>query len=453
MPNYSFKQKSTITDTIHTINTFFLSCTANKWGRDTMSGFHYKNETLYVDEVSLDTIAKEYGTPCYIYSKSLITQNWQAFYAPLLAANRPFQIYYAVKANSNLSILAHFAHLQAGFDVVSGGEIERVLQAGGDPKKIVYAGVGKSSAEISRALDLQISCLHVESEAELMRIQEIAQQKNVIANIALRVNPNIIHTSHPYISTGSNENKFGIDCSQALEVYKLAASLSHIKVKGIACHIGSQITTLEPFLNAIEQLLIIIKKLESNNIDLEYIDIGGGLGIIYQDENPPTPNEYINAVLEKLQDCKLELHIEPGRALVASAGILLTRVEYLKTTANNNFAIVDAAMNDLIRPALYQSFHDVLPVQLSNAHVNSKPYSIVGPICESGDFIANNRTIDLKAGDLLAIKDCGAYGFSMSSNYNTRPRCAEIMVSGTKIKLIRTRESIQQLLENELEYV
>lgn len=412
-----------------------------------MSGFNYQNNELHAEQVPLQEVANQYGTPCYVYSKQAIIQNWHAFYDPLLASQKSFNIYYAVKANSNLSILNLLAKLGSGFDVVSGGEIDRVLRAGGNPNKIVYAGVGKSVAEISKAIDLQIHSLHVESEAELLRIQDIAKQKNKIVNIALRLNPDVASESHPYISTGSKDNKFGIDYNKALEVYKLAASLSHIAVKGIACHIGSQITTMTPFLNSINQLLAIIDKLKASHIDLEYIDIGGGLGISYNGENPPTPQQYISSILEKLKDNKLELHIEPGRALVANSGALLTRVEYLKSTANNNFAIVDAAMNDLMRPALYKSFHDIVPVHLKDSPAQT--YSIVGPICESGDFLANNRSLNLQASDLLAIKDCGAYGFSMSSNYNSRPRCAEVMVDGSKIRLIRQRETIEQLLENE----
>lgn len=412
-----------------------------------MSGFNYQNNELYAETVSLQDIAKQYGTPSYVYSKQVITQNWHAFYDPLLASKKPFNIYYAVKANSNLSILNLLANLGAGFDVVSGGEIDRVLRAGGDPSKIVYAGVGKTTAEISKAIDLQIHSLHVESVAELLRIQSIAKQKNKIVNIALRLNPDVASESHPYISTGSRDNKFGIDYTKALEVYKLAASMSHIAVKGIACHIGSQITTMAPFLSSIEQLLTIIDELLANNITIEYIDVGGGLGISYNGERPPTPQEYISSILEKLKNSTLELHIEPGRALVANSGVLLTQVEYLKSTADNNFVIVDAAMNDLMRPALYKSFHAIMPVHLKDAPLQS--YSVVGPICESGDFLATNRQLNVQTDDLLAIRDCGAYGFSMSSNYNTRPRCAEVMVDGSKVKLIRRRETIEQLLENE----
>lgn len=416
-----------------------------------MTDFHYKDQALFVEDVPLQNVAAEFGTPCYVYSKKIITQNWHAYYDALKKSGLPYKINYAVKANSNINILKLLAKLDAGFDVVSGGEIDRVIAAGGKASDIVFAGVCKSSAEINHAIDLGIYSFHVESEEELLRINALANHKNKIVNIALRVNPDVTAGSHPYTSTGSRDNKFGIDCSKAVAVYLLAKSLPNINIKGISSHIGSQITTLAPFLNAIEQLLLIIQQLKKHNITLEYIDIGGGLGVCYQDEIPPTPEEYVTAILRKLQDTNLELHIEPGRSIVAKAGILLTKVEYLKQTGNNNFAIIDAAMNDLMRPSLYQSYHAIEPIQL-NMHKQAQEFAVVGPICETGDFFAlkPTRKLNISSGDLLAVRDCGAYGFSMSSNYNTRPRCAEILVDGNKMQLIRERETIKQLLQNEI---
>lgn len=413
-----------------------------------MSALKYKDQQLFIEDVSLAQIAKEFDTPCYVYSKQVLLENWHAYYDPLQNSGCDFRINYAVKANSNLSILKLLAQNGASFDVVSGGEIERVIAAGGDANSIVFAGVGKSVAEIKLALDLDIYSFHVESDAELLRINELAAKKNKIANIALRINPDITGDSHPYITTGSKNNKFGIAYTAALDLYLTAQALSNVRIIGISSHIGSQITTMEPFLLAIDQLLVIIKELQNKSIPLEYIDIGGGLGIRYKDETPPTPQEYIAAILAKLQSTGLEIHIEPGRSIVAKAGLLLTKIEYIKTTVDNNFAIVDAAMNDLMRPALYQSYHEIVAVQLKS-NMEQQNYSIVGPICESGDFIGTKRSLSINSSDLLAIKDCGAYGFSMSSNYNTRPRCAEVLVDGSKTQLIRKRETIKQLLQNE----
>lgn len=409
----------------------------------------YRSGVLMMDNLDLTSIANEFGTPLYVYSQDAIEQNFEAYNQPLLKSKRKFKIHYAVKANSNLTILNLLAKLGAGFDVVSGGEIERVLAAGGNAQNIIFSGVGKSAQEITQALDLNIYSIHVESTAELMRIQEIAQANNKIADIAIRVNPNVHINSHPYISTGSKDNKFGIDYNQALETYLLAASLKNIKIKGIACHIGSQITTLDPILESIDQLLNLIRELNKHNIVLEYIDVGGGLGIRYQYENPPTPDTYVAALLNKLQSIDLELHIEPGRSIIGNAGLLLTKVEYLKQTADNNFAIVDAAMNDLIRPALYDSYHEILPV-LEHNDGSKKPFSIVGPVCESGDFFAHKRMLNIQTNDLLAIMNCGAYGYSMSSNYNSRPRCAEVLITNNTAQLINRRETIQQIIQNEL---
>lgn len=409
----------------------------------------YRSGNLNMDNLDLTKIANEFGTPLYVYSQDAITQNYEAYSKPLLKSKRRFKVHYAVKANSNLSILNLLAKLGAGFDVVSGGEIERVLAAGGNAQSIIFSGVGKSTTEITQALNLNIYSIHVESIAELMRIQEIAQANNKIAHIAIRVNPNVHIDSHPYICTGSIDNKFGIDYHQALETYLVAANLKNIKIKGIACHIGSQITNLDPILESVDQLLKLIHELNKHNIELDYIDVGGGLGIRYQYENPPTPEAYVTALLSKLQNIDLELHIEPGRSIIGNTGILLTKVEYLKQTADNNFAIVDAAMNDLMRPALYDSYHEILPV-IEHKDGSKKPYSVVGPVCESGDFFAHKRMLNIQEGELLAIMDCGAYGYSMSSNYNSRPRCAEVLITNNKAQLINRRETIQQLIENEL---
>lgn len=415
-----------------------------------MSYIEYKGPELYIENVAYKQIAAEFGTPCYVYSKQAILQNWHGFYDAFKQSHKPFKINYAVKANSNLSILRLLAKQGSGFDVVSGGEIDRVLAAGGKAKDIVFSGVGKSSDEINYALDLDICSIHIESEAELFRINELAGKKNKVANIAFRINPNVTGNSHPYNTTGSKDNKFGIDYAKAVAVYLEAKELPNVQIKGIASHIGSQITELEPFVSAIEQLITVIQHLTANDIKLEYIDIGGGLGIRYNDETPPTKQEYVTAVLKALNKLDLEIHIEPGRSIVADAGTLLTRVEYLKSNDHNNFAIVDCGMNDLIRPALYDSYHEILPVE-STSPATEKSYAVVGPICESGDFIAMQpkRNLKLSAGDLLVVKDCGAYGFSMSSNYNTRPRCAEVLVDGDKVQLIRKRETVAQLLENE----
>lgn len=414
-----------------------------------MTYLNHLQHSLYIEGVALTSVAQQFGTPCYIYSKQAIQDNWQKFFLPLKNSGRPGKIYYAVKANSNLTILNLLAKLGSGFDVVSGGEIARVIAAGGQAQDIIFSGVGKTSAEISQAIDLGIYSIHVESISELLRIQDIANSKGKMVNIAIRVNPDIDAQSHPYISTGGKDNKFGIDYKQAVDVYKTAAKLSCINIKGISCHIGSQITSLEPFIKAATEILKLVDELAHEQINLQYVDLGGGLGINYNNEQIPSPQEYIQALLNQLDGRSLELHIEPGRALVANSGLLLTKVEYIKQTANNNFAIVDAAMNDLIRPALYHSFHQIAPVKLENSTTNELNYCIVGPVCESGDFLGIDRKLNISEGDLLVIKDCGAYGFSMSSNYNTRPRCAEVLVDHGTAKLIRKRETITELLENE----
>ncbi len=410
--------------------------------------FQYQQQQLCVEDVPLQLIAQQYGTPCYVYSKRAITNNWQAFADAFATSGHKHQIFYAIKANSSLAILKLLNSMGAGFDAVSGGEIERVLVAGGNPQKIVFSGVGKSNVEIKRAIDLGIYSIHVESIAELERIQEIAQQCNKRANIALRINPDVAIDSHAYISTGSKSSKFGIDYVNAVEIYCKAQQMPNINIRGISCHIGSQIDSLKPFLSAIDQLLAIIEQLTAKNIQLEYIDVGGGLGIPYQNETMPSTAEYIAAITDKLQNSKLAIHIEPGRAIVANAGILLTKVEYLKTTGDNNFVIVDAAMNDLIRPALYHSYHEIIPVRETTISTD-KIYNVVGPVCETGDFLGEKRALEVKSGDLLAVMTAGAYGFCMSSNYNTRPHCAEVLVNGSQINLINQRQTLEQLWQNE----
>lgn len=414
-----------------------------------MPAFEYTDNQMYAEGIPLQKLANEFGTPTYVYSAQTIKYNWQQYADALKFSAYPHKMFYAVKANSNIAILNMLLQMGAGFDAVSGGEIDRVIAAGGTASQIIFSGVGKSVAEITKAITLGIHSINIESTAELTRVHDIAKQLNKTANIAFRVNPDINIASHPYISTGGKDNKFGIDHNEILAIYKLAATLSHIKIHGITCHIGSQITSLEPFEKAVDEILSIVDQLADADIHLEFIDMGGGLGIRYNTETPPAPADYINAIVNKLRGRNIVLHLEPGRSIVADAGILLTKVEYLKTTADTNFAIVDAAMNDLIRPALYESFHDVVTTQLPSADTKTKTYVIVGPVCESGDFLAKDRRLALKTDDLLAIKDCGAYGFSMSSNYNTRPRCAEILVDGTQAHVIRERDTAEQLIQNE----
>jgi diaminopimelate decarboxylase len=407
----------------------------------------YYNNKLKIESCELQEIAVKYGTPCYVYSLQQLRSNYLAYANALQNHGHRQQIFYAIKANSNLTILRILQQLGAGFDCVSGGEITRALQAGSIPEKIMFSGVGKTHAEIKMAIELGIHSINIESAEELIRVHAIAKELNLTANIAFRVNPNITIDSHPYISTGSHNNKFGIEYSAAFELYKHATTLSNLNICGITCHIGSQITSLEPFMQALDQILQLTQQLTEYNINLSFIDIGGGLGINYHNETPPTIAAYVNAIISKLKHCKLTPHIEPGRSIVGNAGVLLTKVEYVKTTASNNFAVVDAAMNDLMRPVLYDSYHEIMPVIIKpNA---SKKYNIVGPVCESGDFLAHSRDLALAAGDLLILKDCGAYGSSMSSNYNTRPRSAEILVSGDKTYVIRDRETIAQLMQNE----
>jgi diaminopimelate decarboxylase len=398
-----------------------------------------------VESVSLERIAVEFGTPCYVYSHATLTAAYREFDSAF--AGRDHLICYAVKANSNLAILNLFARLGSGFDIVSGGELKRVLNAGGDPQKVVFSGVGKHPEEMRAALAAGIFCFNVESEAELLRLNQIAAEMNKLAPVSLRVNPDVDARTHPYISTGLKENKFGIPFDEAEKLYLSAQQFSNIRFTGLDCHIGSQLTELNPFIEAAEKVLALLARLEAQGSRIEHLDLGGGLGIRYSSETPPLARDYVAALCAKIGQRSQRILIEPGRALVGNSGLLLTRVEYLKHTPYRDFAIVDAAMNDLIRPALYDAYHEVLPVTVSEE--NAKMYQIVGPVCETGDFLGHDRRLSLRQGDLLAVMSAGAYGMSMSSNYNTRPRAAEVMVEGDHIHLIRERESVEQLIAHE----
>jgi diaminopimelate decarboxylase len=407
-----------------------------------MDYFNYHDNVLCAEDVAVSKIVEQYGSPCYIYSKATLERHWHAFDDAFGA--QAHLICYAVKANSNLAILNTLARLGSGFDIVSLGELERVLAAKGEPKKIVFSGVGKREDEIKRALDVGIRCFNIEVKGELDRINQIAGELGVKAPVSFRVNPDVDAKTHPYISTGLKENKFGIDIDSALEEYRRAASMKNIQIIGIDCHIGSQLTETRPFLDALERVLKIVETLKSEGIVLHHLDLGGGLGICYSDETPPEPAEYVAAILQHLGANDLEILLEPGRAITGNAGILVTKVEYLKPTKYKNFAIVDAAMNDLVRPSLYSSWQAIIPVQLASAEAE-KEWDIVGPVCETGDFLGKNRSLALAQGDLLAIRSSGAYGFTMSSNYNSRPKVAEVMVDKQEVYLVRERETIAQL--------
>ncbi|MFK7863556.1 MAG: diaminopimelate decarboxylase [Pseudohongiellaceae bacterium] len=410
-----------------------------------MDHFNFVDTQLFAEDVPVRQIAEEFGTPCFVYSRATLERHYRVYEQALQAL--PHLICFAVKANSNIAVLNVLARLGAGFDIVSGGELQRVLQAGGEPSKIIFSGLGKTCAEIEQALDAGIHCFNVESEAELSRIGEIAHRKNKIAPISLRVNPDVDAGTHPYISTGLKENKFGIASADALNVYRRAAQIDGIEIVGIDCHIGSQLTSVEPFLDAIDKLLEMVDQLKSEGIVLKHFDMGGGLGVTYDDEKPPQPDELINAVRGRFETRDLTLMVEPGRSIAANAGIFLTQVEYVKTTEFKNFAIVDGAMNDLIRPALYSAWQEIVAAETKAG--DSKPYDIVGPVCESADFLGKDRDLILEQGDLLAVRSAGAYGFVMSSNYNTRARAAEVMVDGNKTHLIRARETIADLFKDE----
>lgn len=410
-----------------------------------MNAFAYRDDVLHVESVPLPEIAAAHGTPCYVYSRAALTATFKAFDAAF--ARREHLVCYAVKANSNLAILNLFARLGSGFDIVSGGELERVLAAGGDPAKTVFSGVGKSAAEMCRALEVGIRCFNVESAAELERLAEIAESAKRTAPVSVRVNPDVDARTHPYIATGLLQNKFGVPYGEARALYRRAAALPGVSVTGIGCHIGSQLTDVAPFRAALDRIVELVDGLERDGIALEHIDLGGGLGIRYRDETPPSLEAYGRALLEPLEGRDEAIVLEPGRALTGHAGVLLTRIEYLKAGEAKNFAVVDAAMNDLLRPALYDAWHEVLPVW--KRQEVARIYDIVGPICESGDFLAVDRALAVREQDYLAIMSAGAYGMSMSSNYNSRPRAAEVMVDAETTHLIRKRESIAQLIAGE----
>lgn len=406
-----------------------------------MNAFNFKDNTLHAEHVALDQIAENFGTPCYVYSKATLTQAFERFSAGFKHTNH--LVCFAVKSNPSLAILNLFAKLGAGFDIVSGGELARVMAAGGDPAKVVFSGVGKTADEMRAALEAGIFCFNVESASELVRLNDIAGFMGKVAPVSLRVNPNVDAKTHPYISTGLKNNKFGVAYEDALDIYLQAAAMPNIAIHGVDCHIGSQITELSPFLDAFDRVLALVDALEKNGIHIQHLDLGGGIGICYSDETPPEFGDYAKAMLAKLGKRDIKLVFEPGRALVGNAGLLLTKVEYLKHTETKNFAIVDAAMNDLMRPALYDAFHAIEAVKPRVAKTIN--YEIVGPVCESGDFLGHDRELALAEGDLLAIMSAGAYGMSMSSNYNTRPRAAEVMVDGDTCTVIRQREKVQDL--------
>ncbi|MDF4434099.1 diaminopimelate decarboxylase [Vibrio parahaemolyticus] len=412
-----------------------------------MDYFNYQDDgQLWAEDVPLQALAEQYGTPLYVYSRATLERHWKAFDSAV--GQHPHLVCYAVKANSNLGVLNALARLGSGFDIVSGGELERVIAAGGDAKKVVFSGVGKTPGEMKRALELGIKCFNVESESELERLNKVAGELGVIAPISLRINPDVDAKTHPYISTGLRDNKFGIAFDRAPEVYQFAQSLPNLNVQGIDCHIGSQLTSIDPFIDATDRLLALIDDLKAQGINIRHLDVGGGLGVVYRDELPPQPSDYAKALLGRFENHQdLELIFEPGRAIAANAGILLTRVEFLKHTEHKNFAIIDAAMNDLMRPALYQAWQDIVPVSPRNGEPQT--YDLVGPICETGDFLGKDRALVLQEGDLLAVRSAGAYGFVMSSNYNTRTRAAEVMVDGNQSHLVRQREELTSLWQLE----
>ncbi len=406
-----------------------------------MSAFTCQDGVLHAESISLIDIARRFGTPCWVYSRHALEAAFDEFQQELIGLDS--LVCYAVKANSNLAVLDVLARRGAGFDIVSAGELKRVLAAGADPRKIVFSGVGKTAAEMELALGIGILCFNVESAAELERLNAVAESAGKKAPISLRVNPDVDAKTHPYISTGLKENKFGVACTEARALYRHAATLANLDITGIDCHIGSQLLHAAPFDEALDKLLLLIDQLAADGIVLHHIDLGGGLGIRYRDEEAPTVKAYLQPMLEKLKERQLQVLLEPGRRLVGNAGLLLTRVEYLKPGEVKNFAIVDAAMNDLARPALYGSWHDIVPVAPRDGTASS--WDIVGPVCESGDFLGHGRPLALATGDLLAILSAGAYGMVMSSNYNTRPRAAEVMVDGAAAHLVRRRETVEEL--------
>lgn len=410
-----------------------------------MSVLEYRQGELHMEGANLCTIAANMGTPTYVYSRAAITEAYQEYANAL--GNTAGMICYAVKANSNIGVLSLLARLGAGFDIVSVGELERVLQAGGDPSRVVFSGVGKKAEEMARALEVGVACFNVESASELELLSQVANAQGKVANISLRVNPDVDAKTHPYISTGLKENKFGIDIKTAITVYQRASRLPGIHIKGIDCHIGSQLTSAAPFLDALERVLQLVDELGEQGINIQHLDLGGGLGVTYKDETPPAIADYIGAVKQRLAGRPLALMFEPGRSIVANAGVMLTRVLYLKPTDNKNFAIIDGAMNDNIRPSLYQAWQDIVPLVPRDDEI--KLWDLVGPVCETGDFLGKDRELALAEGDLLALKSAGAYGFTMSSNYNTRGRAAEVIVDGSATHIVRRRETFEDMVAQE----
>ncbi len=411
-----------------------------------MDHFEYRHGELFAEDVPVADITAAVGTPYYLYSRATLERHWRAFDRAF--GDHPHLVCYAVKANSNLAVLNVLARLGSGFDIVSGGELERVLAAGGDPGKVVFSGVGKRRDELERALKVGIRCFNVESEPELALLEQVAMAQGKTAPVSLRINPDVDAKTHPYISTGLKQNKFGIDPERALKIYVRAAASPHLEVVGIDCHIGSQLTEIAPFVAALERVLALVKRLERQGVPIHHLDLGGGLGIRYRDEKPPLPADHAAALMAALCGQPYEILIEPGRAIVGNAGILVTRVELLKPGAERDFAVVDAAMNDLIRPALYSAWQEIIPVQLRSLG-QPRRYDVVGPICETGDFLGKDRALNIQPDDLLAVRSAGAYGFSMSSNYNSRPRVAEVMVDGSRFQIVRRRETVAELYAGE----
>jgi diaminopimelate decarboxylase len=409
-----------------------------------MDPFIYRDGVLHAEQVAVPALATRFGTPLYVYSRAALEENFRAFDSAF--GQHPHQVCFAVKANSNLAVLNVLARLGAGFDIVSAGELERVLAAGGDPAKIVFSGLGKQEAEIRRALEVDIACFNVESEPELERINAVASALGVPARVSLRVNPDVDAQTHPYISTGLKENKFGIDIARAREIYQRAAGMTYIEVAGVDCHIGSQLTSVTPFLDALDRVLALVDELAADGIPIRHLDLGGGLGVRYRNETPPSPADYIRAVLGRLGERRLSVWMEPGRAICANAGLFVTRVEFLKDNGHKHFAVVDGAMNDLIRPALYGAWQEIVPVVQPAADATAVTCDVVGPVCETGDFLGKDRELAVRPGELLAVRSAGAYGFVMSSNYNTRPRAAEVMVDGGSASVVRRRETLADLL-------
>ncbi|KZZ76783.1 diaminopimelate decarboxylase [Oleiphilus sp. HI0130] len=411
-----------------------------------MDYFVSKQGQLFAEDAALSDIAEKYGTPTYVYSRATLERHYHAYDRSF--GDYPHLICYAIKANSNLAVLSILAKLGSGFDIVSIGELRRVIAAGGEPSKVVFSGVGKQADEMAEALKAGVHCFNVESESELYQLNDVAMAMNMQAPVSLRVNPDVDANTHPYISTGLKDNKFGVSIDSAYEIYKKAAQMEGIRVTGIDCHIGSQLTETKPFLDALERVLLVIDQLAEAGIELEHLDIGGGLGVRYADEQPPAPESYVTEVLKKLEGRNLTIIMEPGRSIAANAGVLLTRVEYLKNNEEKNFAIVDAAMNDLMRPSLYSAWQEIVPVVPRGAG-QAKRYDVVGPICETGDFLGKERELNIEEGDLLAIRSAGAYGFAMSSNYNSRNRASELVVDGDRVFVARQRETFEDQIRLE----